>query len=100
MSNPAQVQVRILDKDYLIACGAEQREELIEAARMLDQRMRDIRGSGKLLGLDRIAVLSGLNIAHELIQTRNQSDAQASELAQRVAQARQTVESALAVLPK
>lgn len=58
--------VSILDKDYQIACPAEQQAELLDSARYLDAQMRKIRGNGKVVGLERIAVMAALNIAHEL----------------------------------
>ena len=68
------VRVHILDKDYQVACPAEQRDALVESARYLDQQMRAIRQSGKVIGLERIAVMAALNITHELIQRGEQSD--------------------------
>lgn len=66
------VNVSILDKEYLISCSDEERSTLISAARLLDTKMREIRASGKVIGSDRIAVMAGLNIAHDLIT--NNSD--------------------------
>ncbi len=66
------VNVNILDKEYLISCSDDERSALISAARLLDKKMRDIRASGKVIGSDRIAVMAGLNIAHELL-TQNAS---------------------------
>ena len=65
MSKP--ISVIISEKEYLIACDEEERELLNEAAELLNAKMREIRASGKVIGGERIAVLSGLNIAHELI---------------------------------
>lgn len=68
------VRVRILDKDYQVACPADERDALMESARYLDQQMRAIRQGGKVIGLERIAVMAALNITHELIQHGQQSD--------------------------
>lgn len=68
MTQPHTVTVQILDKDYLIACPPHQRSNLENAARYLDGKMREIRGSGKVIGAERIAVMAALNIAHELLQ--------------------------------
>jgi cell division protein ZapA len=62
--------VRILDREYLVACPPEEREGLQAAAHLLDSRMREIRSSNRMAGIDRIAVLAALNLAHELIQQR------------------------------
>ena len=46
--------VRILDREYLVACPPEEREGLISAANLLDARMREIRSSNRMAGIDRI----------------------------------------------
>ena len=72
MSDP--VNVRILDRDYLIACEPDEREGLVSAAHLLDGRMRDIRGGNRMAAIDRIAVMAALNLAHELLQSRHASE--------------------------
>ncbi|MEW5248321.1 cell division protein ZapA [Microbulbifer sp. 2201CG32-9] len=64
------VSVSILDKDYRVACTEEERAELQASARLLHERMSRIRASGSVVGLERIAVMAALNIAHELIQAK------------------------------
>ena len=64
------VTVRILDKEYRVACGPQEQEGLLESARLVDRRMREMRKSWRIIGADRIAVMAALNIAHELIQLR------------------------------
>jgi len=78
------VRVHILDKDYQVSCPAEQRDALVESARYLDQQMRAIRQSGKVIGIERIAVMAALNITHELIQQNQQSDKGTQDLHDRL----------------
>ena len=66
------VTVRILDRDYTVGVSDGERASLTSAARLLDQRMREIRGSNKMVAPDRLAVLSALNLAHELQQLRDE----------------------------
>jgi cell division protein ZapA len=66
MSESQTVTVRILDKDYHIACPASESANLERAADYLDKKMRDIRRSGKVIGTERIAVMAALNITYEL----------------------------------
>jgi cell division protein ZapA len=74
MSDP--VNVRILDRDYLIACEPDQKPRLLEAAAYLDSKMREIRtASRSMTGMDRIAIMAALNIAHELIEARQRNTA-------------------------
>ena len=68
------LNVSILDRDYGVSCPPEEVEELKHSARMLDERMREIRRSGKIVGVDRIAVMAALNIAHELIKAKGELD--------------------------
>ena len=72
------VAVSILGKEYQVACPAEQHAELLLSARYLDEQMRVIRATGKVIGLERIAVMAALNIAHELLPTRNAAPADAA----------------------
>ncbi len=65
------VTVRILDREYTVGVSDGERASLTSAARLLDQRMREIRGSNKMVAPDRLAVLSALNLAHELQQLRD-----------------------------
>lgn len=72
MSRKTQtVAVRILDKEYQVACPPEQQAELLLSAKHLDEQMRAIRGTGKVIGLERIAVMAALNISHDLLRARN-----------------------------
>src|SRR5690625_2447841 len=67
------VKIYILDREFMIACPTEERESLLQSAAMLNQKMQEIRDKGKVVGMDRIAVLAALNLAHELL--RLQQDA-------------------------
>ncbi len=71
MSVAMQEMVRLLDKEYAVACPPEEREALLNSARLLDSKMREIRDSGKIIGTERIAVMAALNLAHELLLQRN-----------------------------
>lgn len=66
----AQVSVRILDKEYQVACPAEERTDLLDSAEILNSKMREIRDSGRIVGLDRIAVMAALNMANDLLHAK------------------------------
>ncbi len=66
----AQVSVRILDKEYQVACPVDERTDLLDSAEMLNAKMREIRDSGRIVGLDRIAVMAALNMANDLIHAK------------------------------
>ena len=69
MSDANTLKVKILEKDYLVACPPEKQNALESAAGHLDDKMREIRSSGKVLGIERIAVMAALNIAYELLES-------------------------------
>ena len=68
MSNdPEAIKVSILDKEYLVACPEDEKDALAASAKYLNDKMVNIRESGKVVGIDRIAVMTALNLAHEII---------------------------------
>ena len=72
MSQNEPVSVRILDREYTVGVEPAERDSLTAAARMLDTRMREIRGSNRMAAVDRVAVLAALNLAHELQVMRDE----------------------------
>ena len=97
MSPPdqARVSVRIMDKEYVVACPYDERSALLDAAEFLNTRMREIRDSGKVVGLDRIAVMAALNLAHEFLKVRDRETRIDSGAGQKVRALRERVEGAL-----
>jgi len=83
MSQTEPVSVRILDREYTVGVGAEERESLTAAARLLDAKMREIRGSNRMAAVDRVAVLAALNLAHELQQPERSEPPPGSRLRRR-----------------
>src|SRR5882762_5488098 len=92
----ARVNVRIMEKEYVIACPYEERSALLDAAEYLNARMREVRDGGKVVGLDRIAVMVALNLTHELLQLKNRDVKLDSDVGARVRGMRERVEAALA----
>lgn len=84
MSSNSGVTVHILDKEYRVNCSEEERSELETSARYLDQKMQAIRNSGRIVGMDRIAVMAALNIAHELITSDRKVDGLTLNLSERI----------------
>ena len=66
----AQLSVRILDKEYQVACPANERTDLLDSAEVLNAKMLEIRDSGRIVGLDRIAVMAALNMANDLLHAQ------------------------------
>ena len=57
-----------MDKEYQISCPADEEEALLRSARYLSEQMMEIRSTGKVVGVDRVAVMAALNIANELLR--------------------------------
>ena len=96
MSDNNTVSVTILDKEYQVTCPPEEVEALTASARFLNQQMNDIRSSGKVVGLDRIAVMAALNIANEYLNSENTLSSTKDSVTQRIASLNDKVASALA----
>jgi cell division protein ZapA len=88
------VTVNILDRDYQVACSPEEEELLKSAAAYLDSKMREVRERGNVIGIDRIAVMAALNIAHEFLQLKPLEDERRS-IAAHIATLRDTVSKAI-----
>ncbi len=91
----AHVSVRILEKEYQVSCPANERTALLDSAEALNDRMREIRDSGKVVGLDRIAVMAALNMANELLQARERGQSLENTVGDRIKLLSDRVETAL-----
>ena len=96
MSDTTTVSVRILDKEYQVSCRQDEVDALTSSARYLDQQMRQIRESGKVFGLDRIAEMAALNLANELLEKRHAVEHVQSEADTMVRQLSDRINHALA----
>ncbi len=67
MASPRSIEIHILGRAYKVACTREQEPALIAAADYLDEKMREIREGSKVIGAERIAIMAGLNLAHDLL---------------------------------
>jgi cell division protein ZapA len=74
MSEQKTLNVNILDREYLVACPTGQEKKLTEAANTLNDKMQEIRDTGKVFGIERIAVMAALNLTHELLQAKPENE--------------------------
>jgi len=96
MNSGAQpVTVTILDKDYQIACKASERDALVESASYLNKKMREIRDSGRVVGLDRIAVIAALNITNEFLGQKSSNENITTDIGTRIASIQSKIDAAL-----
>jgi cell division protein ZapA len=92
---PDGLDVSILGRQFRIACTDEERRDLLKAVQFLDERMRAIRDSGKVIGVERIAIMAALNIAHELLTTRVDGAFDIGELKRRMNSMSSAIEQTL-----
>ena len=93
---PVRVSVRILEKEYAMVCPYEERSALLDSAEFLNARMREVRDSGKVVGLDRIAVMVALNLANEFLRLKANESKVEKEASGRVKSMRERLEAQLA----
>lgn len=92
------VNIRILDKEYQVSCPPDERNALLQSAKELDEQMRNIRNSGSVIGLERIAVMAALNLTYELSKLQHQTASQSvsselvTKLDKKISAALQTLE--------
>lgn len=95
MSKTSPSSVQIMDKEYQVSCPDNQRAALEEAAQHLDRKMREIRDSGKIIGLDRVAVMAALNITHEFLLQKKETGSLDGRLAEQARAMQEQIEAAL-----
>lgn len=96
MSAGKPVALQILGKEYLVSCPDEECNSLMATARYLDSRMQEVRSGGKVIGLDRIAVITALNITHEMLLIKEDLTGLERALDERLDQIEEKLEQALA----
>ncbi len=89
------LEVKILDRELRVACPEEERAELLDAVAYLDRKMREIRDGGKVISVERIAIMAALNIAHELLTTRLGSGFDMAEFKRRMVAMEATIDATL-----
>jgi cell division protein ZapA len=70
VSESKSLQITIMGREFRVACPEEEQAGLLEAVDYLNRKMLEIRDAGKVIGLERIAIMAALNIAHELLTTK------------------------------
>jgi len=93
--NTKPVSVTILDKEYLIACQDHERDQLLHAVEFLNDKLKEVKSSGKIIGSERIAVMSALNITHELLAYKEENDSYTSEVDDLVRRLQNKIDHAL-----
>ena len=69
-ADPKALQINVMGREFRVACPENEHKELLEAVDYLNKKMDEIRDGGKVVGVERIAIMAALNIAHELLTTK------------------------------
>ncbi len=91
----ARVTIRILEKEYHVACPADEQAALLASADLLNRKMREIRDSGKVVGLDRVAVMAALNLANDYLKTKSEDEELQNIVGMRIRAMRERLDNAL-----
>jgi cell division protein ZapA len=94
-AKPNPVSVTILGKEYQIACPENEKQALISSANLVHDNMEKIRASGKVVGLDRVAVMAALNLAHDLLELQSQQGAGIEDIDKTILQMKEKVSAFL-----
>lgn len=93
--NGKPVTVKLLDKDYLISCNESEREQLHTAVNFLNAKMQEMKNSGRVIGSERIAVMTALNLAHDLLAYKRENDVYTSSVDTTIQRLRNKIDKAL-----
>ena len=99
MSIAKPVEVLIMGREFTVSCTEEERQGLLDAVNYLDKKMRDIRDSGKIVGLERIAIMAALNLSHEVLNTKT-GDVDIGDYKRRISAMQNQIDEAMAVSAK
>ena len=95
-ADPKGLQINVMGREFRVACPDNEQKGLLEAVDYLNKKMLEIRDNGKLVGLERIAIMAALNIAHELLATKVGGGFDIAELKRRMARMETVLDQAMA----
>jgi len=96
MAENKPITIHILGNEYHVSSPADEVEKLEQAARALDTRMREIKEGGRIMGLEKVAVMAALNLSYELMHGNAMSQEEAQEVDKRIESLQTKIDSALA----
>jgi len=99
MSAIKTVDVMIMGREFTVSCTDEERQGLLDAVNYLDKKMHDIRSAGKVVGVERIAIMAALNLSHELLNTKT-GDIDIGDYKRRISAMQNQIDEVMAVQTK
>ena len=95
MSEAKSLQIAIMGRDFRVACPEDEQAGLLEAVDYLNKKMLEIRDGGKVIGLERIAIMAALNIAHEMLTSKGGGGFDLGDLKRRMARMETVIDQAM-----
>ena len=95
MSDAKSLQITIMGREFRVACPEEEQAGLLEAVDYLNRKMLEIRDAGKVIGLERIAIMAALNIAHEFLSTKLGGSFDMAEMKRRMNRMESVIDQAM-----
>lgn len=92
---PRGLDVNIMGREFRVSCTEEERRDLLKAVDHLNNKMREIRDTGKIIGVERIAIMAALNIAHEYLSTRMNGGFDVGEFKRRMSSMQAIIDQAM-----
>lgn len=89
------VNITIFDKEYLVACTDDEREQLHTAVAFLNAKLQELKRSGKIIGAERIAMITALNLTHELLAYKREKTVYNETMVSTVGRLKEKIEQAL-----
>jgi cell division protein ZapA len=89
------LDVNIMGREFRIACSEDEQKDLLKAIEYLNNKMREIRDAGKVIGVERIAIMAALNITHEFLSTRVEGGFDIGEFKRRIFRMQVTIDQAM-----
>jgi len=89
------LDVSIMGREFRISCGEDEQKELLKATEYLNNKMREIRDTGKVIGVERIAIMAALNITHEFLSTRVEGGFDVGEFKRRISYMQAAIDQAI-----
>lgn len=94
-TNTVNTTVELLGKPYTIRCPESEVASLQQAAKFLSEKMQEVRDSGKSINIERIAIITALNVSYQLLQKSNQSEGLVSKINNHLTQLQEKLDNAL-----
>ena len=89
------LDVSVMGRQFRIACAQHEQKELLTAIEYVDSKMREIRDAGKVIGVERIAIMAALNITHEYLSTRVEGGFDVGEFKRRILDMQTAIDQAI-----